>query len=94
MGLSIDKVSPRGIPPSCCFCRKQIKRGSLHTINKVVSGQNRGWKEEKHYHFSCSAEALEEKLTIQLLAIMNNSEEVSKKEKKKVEKVMKRRGVN
>ena len=93
MGLSIGKVSPSGPPPSCCFCRKEIKRGRLHTINKVISSQNSNWKEEKHYHFSCSAEALEKNLTIQLLAIMNNSEEVSKEQKKEVKKTMKRRCV-
>ena len=76
-GVSIDKVSKRGILPRCKYCRSSLGRGELHTIlreNKKMPGKS--WAEVHHYHLKCFRH-----LSIpeqdQLLAIIEATNETS-----------------
>ena len=91
MGVTIDKVHGRGKKPKCRYCQQELEREQWHMIKTGISSQNKRWKDYGHYHFGCSVHVLTHDESIQLVAIMRKSEEISEEATKRVENNVKQK---
>ena len=84
LGISIRPVSNKGPQPICKYCHSEIERGEWHTIkNEKRPDANKNWHQSLHYHFSCFRHLSCEEQD-QLIAIVQNSNDLDESMKKEV----------
>jgi hypothetical protein len=78
-GISIRAVMPMGQLPRCLFCHGLLRRGLVHTVNRVKLPENR-YKTNQHYHLGCCDELSRREIE-KLFAVVSASNEIDQKTK-------------